>query len=159
MTVAIAFMISLSALAASPFVAAWKIWRGVENDASYTQLLAGDLEREWNQATEQPLRLVGGTYALANSVSFYLNNKPLPISFTARTPARWATAAMHDQFGSALVCPAANVSCRSKMQQAASGRVVARRAHVRLQPRWCVFAGEPRDFIIDIVLPANHDPS
>src|SRR5581483_5698484 len=52
------FAVSACALAASPVVAALKLRGGIENHAAYTQMLAGEVEKEWRRTTERPLRIL-----------------------------------------------------------------------------------------------------
>ena len=148
-----AIVVSIAALLASPLIAIEKLHGGVENHAAYTQPLAKEVQKQWEQTTSQPLRIVGSIFSLANSVTFYLEGKALPVWFYARTRPPWDTAETIDQFGAALICPAASVACRSTMTRIAAGRAIARHAEVTIQPRWLGLSGDPRDFVIDIVLP------
>jgi hypothetical protein len=149
----IAIVVSIAALLASPLIAVQKLHGGVENHAAYTRAMAKEVQEQWDQSTSQPLRIVGSIFSLANSVTFYLEKKALPVWFYARTRPPWDTAETIDQFGAALICPAASVACRSTMTRIAAGRPVARHAEVTIQPHWLGFSGDPRAFVIDIVLP------
>jgi hypothetical protein len=152
-----AIIVSIAALLASPLVAIEKLHGGVENHAAYTRSLAKEVQKNWEQTTSQPLRIVESIFTLVNSVTFHLEKKVLPVSFYSRTHPRWDTAETLDRFGAALTCPAANAVCRSQMTDVIGGRVVARHAEVTIQPHWLGFAGEPRTFVIDIVLPQIRD--
>jgi hypothetical protein len=90
-------------------------------------------------------------------VAFYLEKKALPVAFYARTRPSWDTPETVDQFGAALICPAANVACRSTMDRIIAGRPVARHAEVTIQPHWLGFSGDPQSFVIDIVLPQTRN--
>jgi hypothetical protein len=146
-------VVSIAALLASPLVAIEKLHGGVENHAAYTRAVAKEVQKQWEQTTTQPLHIVGSVFSLANSVAFYLKQKALPVTFYARTRPSWDTAETIDQFGAALICPAASVVCRSTMTGIVAGRPVARHAEVTVQPHWLGFSGDPRGFVIDIVLP------
>jgi 4-amino-4-deoxy-L-arabinose transferase-like glycosyltransferase len=146
-------VVSIAALLASPLVAIEKLHGGVENHAAYTRAVAKEVQKQWEQTTTQPLHIVGSVFSLANSVAFYLKQKALPVTFYARTRPSWDTAETIDQFGAALICPAASVVCRSTMTGIVAGRPVARHAEVTVQPHWLGFFGDPRGFVIDIVLP------
>ena len=137
---------------ASPLVAIEKLHGGVENHAAYTPALAKEVQKQWEQTTTQPLHIVASVFSIANSVAFYLKQKALPVAFYARTRPPWDTAETIDQFGAVLICPAADVACRSTMDSIVAGRTVARHAEVTIQPHWLGFSGEPRGFVIDIVL-------
>jgi 4-amino-4-deoxy-L-arabinose transferase-like glycosyltransferase len=150
---AVAIVVGIAALLASPLIAIAKLHGGIENHAAYTRTLAKEVKKQWEQTTSQPLRIVGGIFSLANSVSFYLGKKTLPVWFYARTRPSWDTAETIDQFGAALICPAASVACQSTMTRIAAGRPIARHAEVTIQPHWLGFPGDPRGFVIDIVLP------
>ena len=149
----LAIIVSVGALLASPLVAVGKLWGGVENHANYTKSLAKEVQSQWDQTTAHPLRTVQSVFTLANSVTFYLENKVLPVMFYARTRPQWDTAETIDKFGTAMICPEANVACRSTMDGLAAGRVVARHVVVKIQPHWLGFFGEPQSFVIDIVPP------
>ena len=149
----IAIVVSIAALLASPLIAVAKLHGGIENHAAYTQATAKEVQKQWEQTTSQPLRIVASLFPLANSVTFYLEKKALPVSFYARTRPPWDTAETIDQFGAALICPAASEACRSTMAEIIAGRTVARHAEVTIQPHWLGFSGDPRGFVIDIVLP------
>jgi hypothetical protein len=153
----IAIVLSIGALIVSPLVAIGVLWGGGENQAVYTQQLAAEVQRQWDQTTAKPLRLVESIYSISNSVVFYVEKKPLPISFFARTRARWETSEILDKFGAALICPVESMNCRSEMKRAESGRDVARHVELNIQPHWLGLAGEPRSFIIDIVPPQMRD--
>ena len=86
-------------------------------------------------------------------MTFYLEKKALPVWIYARTRPRWDTPETIDQFGAAMICPAADTACRSKMYDVIGERTVARHAEVTIQPHWLGFSGDPRSFVIDIVLP------
>jgi hypothetical protein len=149
----IAIVVSIAALLASPLIAIEKLHGGIENHAAYTRAVAKEVQKQWEQTTTQPLHIVESVFSLANSVAFYLEKKALPVSFDARTRPPWDTPETIDQFGAALICPAASAACRSTMTGIVAGRPVARHAEVTVQPHWLGFSGDPRGFVIDIVLP------
>ena len=152
-----AIVVSIAALLASPLIAIEKLHGGVENHAAYTRAMAKEVQNQWEQTTSQPLRIVGSVFSLAHSVAFYLGKKALPVAFDARTRPPWDTAETINQFGAALICPAANVACRSTIDHIVAGRPIARHAEITIQPYWLGFVGEPRSFVIDIVLPLIRD--
>ena len=150
---AAAIVFSVGALLASPLVAIAKLHAGIENHAAYTRLLAKEVQKHWEQTTTQPLQIVGSIFPLANSVSFYLEKKALPVWIYASTRPRWDSPETIDRFGAAMICPAASTACRSRVYEVLGGRSGARHAEVTIQPHWFGFSGEPRGFVIDIVLP------
>ena len=150
---AAAIVVSIAALLASPLIAIEKLHGGVENHAAYTRSLAKEVQKNWEQTTANPLQIVGGIFPLVNSVAFYLEKKALPVAFYAGTRPPWDTVETIDQFGAALICPVADAACRETMDSIGAGRTVARHAEVTIQPHWLGFSGEPRGFVIDIVLP------
>jgi len=152
-----AIFVSIAALLASPLVAIEKLHGGVENHAAYSRAVAKEVRKQWEQTTTQPLHIVGSVFSLVNSVTFYLEKKALPIAFYAPTHPPWDTAETINQFGAALVCPTANVACRSAIDHIVAGRPIARHAEITIQPYWLGFVGEPRDFVIDILLPQIRD--
>jgi hypothetical protein len=150
---AITIIVSIAALLASPLVAIEKLHGGVENHAAYTRAVAKEVQKQWEQTTTQPLHIVGSVFSMASSVAFYLKKKALPVVFDAPTRPPWDTPETIDQFGAAMICPSANVACQSTVTRIASGRPIARHAEVTIQPHWLGFSGDPRGFVIDIVLP------
>ena len=152
-----ALVVCICALLASPFVAIAKLQAGVENHAVYTRGLAKEVQGQWAQSTSQPLRIVESLFSLANSVTFYIEKKALPVWIYALTRPRWDTAETLDQFGAAFICPAANPLCQSRVAEVIGTRLVARRAEVSIEPQWFGFVGEPRSFVIDIVPPKIRD--
>ena len=153
----VAIVVNIGALLASPLVAIAKLHGGVENHAAYTRTLAKEVQKNWEQTTSQPLRIVESDFALAHSVTFHLEKKVLPVWFYARTRPPWDTPETLDRFGGALICPAVDAVCLLKMSDVIGKRPVARHAEVTIQPHWLGFVGEPRDFVIDIVLPQVRD--
>ena len=53
----------------------------ITSTAAHGRLLAQRVEQEWRRISDQPLRLVGGDLDLANTVAFYLPDRPstLPV--------------------------------------------------------------------------------
>jgi hypothetical protein len=149
----VAMLTSSGALLAAPFVAYWKNRVGIENHAAYTRQLAIDIVKTWRETTAQPLRYVAGNGVITYSATFYIGSHPLPISFFTRTKLWWNTPEEVERLGVAIVCPVLDPVCLAARDRMESGLAVARRVDVVIVPHWLGFAGAPRSYTIDIVLP------
>jgi hypothetical protein len=149
----VAMLTSSGALLAAPFVAYWKNRVGIENHAAYTPQLAIDIVKTWRETTAQPLRYVASSGVITYSATLYIGSHPLPISLSARTKLWWNTPEEVERFGVAIVCPVLDPVCLAARDRMESGLAVARRVDVVIVPHWLGFAGAPRSFTIDVVLP------
>jgi hypothetical protein len=67
------------ALLASPIVAAWEHFSGIENYAAYTRRLAPEVSRIWRETTPVPMPYVSSDAAIVNSVAFYMDGSSLAV--------------------------------------------------------------------------------
>jgi hypothetical protein len=71
-----AIVVPLVMLLAAPAIAVMVHRNGPQPAAAQGQLLAAQVERVWSQATQQPLRYVGGDAEIAYSVAAYAYDRP-----------------------------------------------------------------------------------
>ncbi len=158
------FAVSAVALAASPVVAALKLRSGVENQAAYTRLLAGELEKEWRLTTDRPLRIVAGPFESVHSTAFYLPGKPVTLvparafrfidsAEFARYISPWVDDARIAREGLAMFCPVGAGDCLDQMNRLAAAGPPGRRVEVTLAPRWLGLTGPAQRFLIATVPP------
>jgi 4-amino-4-deoxy-L-arabinose transferase-like glycosyltransferase len=149
----VAIAVIVLALLASPVVAYWKNRYGVENHAAYTRQLAVEVDKDWRQATAQPLRFVAANGVIAYAAIFYLDSHPLPISLSTRVKLEWNTPDALKKFGVAVICTVPDSDCAAARDRLEAGLTVARRFDVVIEPHWLWFHGAPRAYAIDVVLP------
>jgi hypothetical protein len=158
---AIATTITLLALLASPIVALTILKTGVENDAAYTKLAAAAIDREWQQTTDSPLRLVVGPFALVDSAAFYMVDKPSTYAdfgsdtYTSFSPylSPWVSATRITRDGIAIICEAADRHCLLDMNKFVAAGPPGRRSEVTLTRHWLGLVDSPRRFVIATVPP------
>lgn len=158
-------ILTFTVLLASPLVALAVLKNGVENDAAYAKLAAVAVERQWQETCNCRLRLVGGPFKLANSVSFYIKDRPSTFSLAlpSRSPpyldprfaSPWADAGRIASQGIALICPTDKTDCVEAMDNFLAINQARQRAEVALTRHWLDFAGETRRFVIATIPPAR----
>ena len=95
-------------------------------DRGARRLLAQRVEQEWRRISDQPLRLVGGDLDLANTVAFYLPDRPstLPVSEPQLAP--WASDERIARDGIAIVCHAIGPLCLHRLVQVPTEAIEAK---------------------------------
>jgi 4-amino-4-deoxy-L-arabinose transferase-like glycosyltransferase len=152
---AIVTALTVIVVAASPLVALVKLKTGVENNAAYANLAAAAAERQWRETVTQPLRLVGGPFALASSAAFYMSDKPSTYADFSPYLSPWVTQARIAREGIAIICPADDDGCLDGMNTLAAAGPPGRRSNVTLTRYWLGVAGPPRRFVIATVPPRS----
>src|SRR4029077_21175307 len=132
----VAIAVIVLALLASPVVAYWKNRYGVENHAAYTRQLAVEVDKDWRQATAQPLRFVAANGVIAYAAIFYLDSHPLPISLSTRVKLEWNTPDALKKFGVAVICTVPDSHCAAARDRLEAGPAGAARSHVCCKPTW-----------------------
>jgi 4-amino-4-deoxy-L-arabinose transferase-like glycosyltransferase len=150
--VAFALLLPLSALALAPVVA-WTAHRaGVAPPSAHASLLAPRIAAEWRQATDKPLRLVGGAADLAYGVAFYLPHAPSAYPDFSRVLAPWIYPAQIARDGIAVVCLASDAACLAGARaQGEPSRYVT----VQLARRYLGMPGQPERYVILIIPPGR----
>ncbi|HLL27711.1 MAG TPA: glycosyltransferase family 39 protein [Xanthobacteraceae bacterium] len=140
--VVIAVALPLVALVLAPGVAISYHLRGNGHHAGQFHLLAQAVEKKWHETTDQPLRLLGGAHALADTAAFYLRDRPstLNIYLPSRTP--WADEARIKREGIAVFCPSDVPGCMEKLEAFARAAPASRRSEFTLTDRYLGISGE-----------------
>jgi 4-amino-4-deoxy-L-arabinose transferase-like glycosyltransferase len=151
---AIVTTLTLAVAALSPLVAAAAFRRGVENNASYTQLAAAAIERQWSETTNAPLRLIGGRFPLVNPTAFYASARPSSFTDFSTYFSPWVNDVRIAHDGMAIICTADDTWCLGQIDHyLASSNPPGQRSDVTLTPHWLGLAGEPKHFVIAAIPP------
>jgi hypothetical protein len=148
---AVASIVPLVALLASPAIAIMIHRDGVPNHAAHYRLIAAAVETEWHEKTSAPLKLFGSDTNIANGAGFYLNGKPLRIDIVGPRDTPWADKARIAKEGIALVCATQEGFCMRALASYA-GPGVPRR-EVTLSRSHLGVADTPVRYTIAIVPP------
>jgi hypothetical protein len=146
------------ALLASPVVAAWEHFYGVENHAAYTRQLAVEVSRIWRETTPRPMPYVSGDAMIANSVAFYMDGHPKPLALFPRTSPWTNTTDQMRKSGIAFICPVDDKGCILMRDGTEINLTIDKRVEVTIVPHWLGFAGQPESFAIDILVPHGGMP-
>jgi hypothetical protein len=153
-TRALAFALAwpVIAVAASPFVAVAVHRAGIPHSAAHYRLLAGEVERAWRNATERPLRVLGGQSDLAFGAAFYLPEPPLVLS-EIRALSPWIDDAMLMHDGIAFICSVDYAQCVVEAETYARQHGGVRRTDVELARRYFGMPAPAERFVIVAVAP------
>ncbi|WP_022722818.1 glycosyltransferase family 39 protein [Rhodopseudomonas sp. B29] len=146
---AVAAVVSVGALLASPIVALAIHLREPPGPAEYASLLADRIEQEWRTHTDQPIALVAGEPALAGGTAYYLRTDTRAFAGGDSS----ALAAEITTRGGVLVCPAEDSGCVGRADQIAAGQNPILRGQVWLNRPLFGLAGATRRDIYVLVLP------
>jgi 4-amino-4-deoxy-L-arabinose transferase-like glycosyltransferase len=148
--VAFAVLLPLFALALAPAIA-WNTHRaGARPAAIHSSLLAPRVAAEWRQATDRPLRFVGGSTELAYGVAFYLPGAPSAYPDFSRQLAPWIDPAQVARDGIAIVCLASHIGCRAGAQQQGPAE---RQVEVEMVRNYFGIPGRSERYVIMIIPP------
>jgi 4-amino-4-deoxy-L-arabinose transferase-like glycosyltransferase len=108
---ALAIVLPLLMLAASPVIAFVIHRQGVPNYASQYRLIAQAVEQAWRAQSDKPLRIVGGNRPVVDGSNFYFAERPATfmINEPPRTP--WVDPVRIEREGIAIVCPRLEPGC------------------------------------------------
>jgi 4-amino-4-deoxy-L-arabinose transferase-like glycosyltransferase len=152
---AIVTAITLIVVAGSPLVALTILKVGVENSALYARLAADAAQREWRDTSDQPLRLVAGSFALASAAAFYIADRPSTYADFSLYLSPWVDDARLAREGVAIICTADDDVCLDGMYRLLLHGPAGRWQEVTLTRHWLGFASEPRNFMIATVPPRS----
>jgi 4-amino-4-deoxy-L-arabinose transferase-like glycosyltransferase len=112
---ALAVIVPLVLVAASPVIAFVIHRQGVPNYATHYRLIAQAIEDAWHAQTDKPLRIVGGNRPVVDGSNFYFATPPATfmINEPPRTP--WVDRARIEREGIALVCPRIEPVCMKEL--------------------------------------------
>lgn len=146
-----AILVLMFALLSSPITAVTKLNGGVENDALYVPAATAAVEREWKAATDRPLEILAGPFALASSMAFKMKDSPSTYADFSPYLSPWATEQALLHKGLAIICPTRDGGCVQNLEALAKTRPVATRVTVELTPYFFGFAGRPDSFVIAVM--------
>jgi hypothetical protein len=149
---ALAIVLPLLMLAASPVIALVIHRQGVTNYASHYRLIAQAVEQAWRAQSDKPLRIVGGNRPVVDGSNFYFAEPPATFVVTepARTP--WVDPARIEREGIAIVCPRVEPGCVKELN-AYAARYGGKVEDVTLARKFFGTSDTPVDYQIAIIPP------
>ncbi len=149
---AVAIILPLLMIAASPVIAMVIHRNGVSNYAAHYRLIAQAVEQAWRAQTDKPLRIVGGARPLVDGSNFYFADPPATfmINEPPRTP--WVDQSRIEREGIAIVCPEAETPCVAEMN-AYAARYGGATTEVTLARNYLGTADTPVRYRIAIIPP------
>jgi 4-amino-4-deoxy-L-arabinose transferase-like glycosyltransferase len=153
--VALAVIVPLVAVLLAPAIALVINRSGSAGPASYYKPLAKVVERAWRSTTDRPMGYVGGEVDYAYGVAFYLPWPATAFPDFNRALAPWVDNAAMVRGGAALVCPADNEGCVTRIRAYAANAARFQIDEQILATRFLGFEGVPRRFVIVVVPPQN----
>jgi Dolichyl-phosphate-mannose-protein mannosyltransferase len=150
---AIAIVLPIVCLIASPFVAAAIHYRGVENHGTHYRLVAQDVEKLWHDTTGRPLRLVGGTANLLYGSMFYFADRPSDFEIASPQLTPWVDDARIARDGIALYCPATDGPCTKALDAWAARSAASKRSEIEVSRRFLGTADKPERYVVLIIPP------
>ncbi len=140
----LAMALPLILLIASPVIAILAQRDGQRPAAAQARLLAGQIERAWNEVTPQPLRFVGRDAEIAFGVIAYAAGRPRAL------PGLSPPGAIElRQSGQVLFCFASDEDCKNAAAKSPGSRVI----ESTLQRNFWRFSGKPQRYTIVVVPP------
>jgi hypothetical protein len=149
---ALAIVLPLLMLAASPVIALVIHRQGVPNYASHYRLIAQAVEQAWRAQSDKPLRIVGGNRPVVDGSNFYFAERPATfvLGDPARTP--WVDQARIEREGIAIVCPSVEPGCVKELNDYAA-RYGGKVEDMILARRFFGTSDTPVDYRIAIIPP------
>jgi hypothetical protein len=151
--VALAVLVPLIALMASPLIALVIHRRGVPNYATHYRLLAQRIEDVWAQTTDRPLRVVGSYNNLLYGVLSYLPTRPSTLEIVNPYLTAWTSEAQVARDGAALVCPVEENPCMQALARYAARGPAGKRVEVEISRNYLGASDLPDRFVILTVPP------
>jgi hypothetical protein len=150
---AIAF--TIIALLAAPFVAGTILKVGVENHAAYGRLVAAEMDRQWKQVTQAPLKLVGGPFGLISTAAVYGADQPSTFADFSPYLSPWATPERIARQGMVIACPSDDAGCLAQVEQRMRQTPGSTKSEVELRRRWLAWESAPARFVIAVLPPRS----
>jgi hypothetical protein len=116
--VALAIVVPLLALAASPAIAIVLHRDSLQNNyGTHYQLIAQAVANAWRGQTDAPLRIVGSFRTVVDGTNPYFPSRPATYAITSpwRTP--WVDEARIARDGIAIFCPEQEIACVEEMKK------------------------------------------
>jgi hypothetical protein len=152
--VALAMIVPLVFLAASPVIALVIHRHGLTNYASHYRLIAQALEQAWRAQTTQPLRIVGGNRPVVDGSNFYFADPPATYVVTEPMRTPWVNDARIARDGIAVVCPHAEGPCIRELN-ALLARHRGKTQEITLTRQFFGSSDPPVDYQIAIIPPGQ----
>jgi 4-amino-4-deoxy-L-arabinose transferase-like glycosyltransferase len=111
--VALAVVVPLLMIVASPLIAVDIHRNGLPNDAARYRLLAEAIDRAWRDTSSTPLRVVASNTNLVNGVLPYLPGRPSTYEMYVPTITPWVDDIRIAREGMAIVCRADDAPCNA----------------------------------------------
>jgi hypothetical protein len=149
---AFAVVLPLAMIAAAPVIALVIHQHGLTNYAGHYRLIAQAVERAWHEASDKPLRIVGGNRPVVDGSNFYFTDPPATFVVTEPMRTPWVDQARIAREGIAIVCPLAEPACLRELNGYV-GRYGGKTEDVILTRRFFGIDGMPIDYQIAIIPP------
>jgi len=108
---AFAVVLPLAMVAAAPVIALVIHQHGLTNYAGHYRLIAQAVERAWHDASDRPLRILGGNRPVVDGSNFYFADPPATFVVTEPMRTPWVDQARIAREGIAIVCPRVEAPC------------------------------------------------
>jgi hypothetical protein len=153
--IALAVAVPVVAVLIAPAIALIIHRNGSAGAGAFYQPLARAVQRDWNTVTERPLAYVGGDGNLGYGVTFYL--PPPATAYPDFNPvlAPWVRRQALIRDGIALVCPAEDDACVTRIKAYAANAPLFRIDEVTLVDRFWGSDGVAARFVVVVVPPQN----
>jgi 4-amino-4-deoxy-L-arabinose transferase-like glycosyltransferase len=151
---AFAVVLPLAMVAAAPVIALVIHQHGLTNYAGHYRLIAQAVERAWNQASDKPLRILGGNRPVVDGSNFYFTDPPATFVVTEPMRTPWVDQARIAREGIAIVCPRAEPPCLRELDGYVA-RYGGKTEDVILTRRFFGIDGMPIDYQIAIIPPGK----
>jgi hypothetical protein len=150
-----ATVLPVTALILSPVIAIVDHLRGVGHYAGQHRLLAKEIEKNWREMTDKPLRLVGSHHSLADTAAFYLSDRPSTVNIITRGRSPWVDDARIKREGIALVCAAEDQICLDKVETFARAAPECKRTNITIARSYLGMKGKPESYTLTMIAPES----
>jgi 4-amino-4-deoxy-L-arabinose transferase-like glycosyltransferase len=149
----IAVVVNLGALAVSPAVALGKAWFSRDsNDTEPRRELAEAATEFWRGTTGQPLAYVGGSFRYDNAVAFYSSERPHVFVRFDYFANQWVTPRVLAEKGLLSVCVKSDAQCLDAT--AALATPLTKQIEMTLSHRFWGHEAKPVTFVVTVIPPS-----
>jgi 4-amino-4-deoxy-L-arabinose transferase-like glycosyltransferase len=149
---AIAAILSLSALAIAPARALRVHKAGALNSGDEYKPVARAVDKLWRQTSNAPLAVIASYGNIANGISFYLRDRPLVLNLKRDERAPWIDESQMLRGGAALVCPMDEPDCIELVRAIAEGKMGTQQEECAIARHYRGTASRVKHYLI-ITLP------
>ncbi len=149
---AFALAFPLAMAAAAPIIALVIHQHGLTNYAGHYRLVAQAVEQAWRNATDKPLRILGGNRPVVDGSNFYFTDPPATFVVTEPMRTPWVDQARIAREGIAIVCPQAEPGCLRELNGYVA-RYGGKIEDVTVVRRFFGINGIPAEYQIAIIPP------